>query len=549
MAPKSNIKGETIGSAHLIVDVLAQVLRNAENPEKAGHEITEELRDLTGARTVLLMRYVHESSGNRSSVIALSPDRRRALADSMDVRKLAHLAYGLLKPTLWTADDDRGEVQRVISRMGVGNSIATPLTTGSMKVGCLILLGVPSDPHGMPLVLQTLEVLSTALALVFRIAEHTSELTSSNTALQKSEEHYSLAQHAGNIGSWEWDLATGDLEWSEQTERMFGFSKGDFTGTYEQFLECVHPDDRQHVVDSANTCIASDGEYGVQHRIVWPDGTLRWVSENGNTYRGGDGKASRMLGVVQDITERKRAEEEREQLITTLEAQNAELERFAYTVSHDLKTPLITMRNYLGVLQEDVAAGDSDAVDDDIARMVRATGTMAGLLNDLLRISRAGRVLQPEEDVALEELVGEVAELMADRLERIGARVEVLPGLPTVFGDRTWLFEVVQNLIDNAVKYAGEQPQPHITIGTRIENGETVCFVRDNGIGIDPKYHERVFDLFEQLDRESEGSGAGLAIVKRVVEMHGGRIWVESQGRGHGSTFCFTLPAQPCHAK
>ena len=153
-------------------------------------------------------------------------------------------------------------------------------------------------------------------------------------------------------------------------------------------------------------------------------------------------------------------------------------------------------------------------------------------------------MVNPPEEVALEELSHKAIELTHGQIARRGVQVEVLPGLPVVYGDRVRLLEVLQNLIDNAVKYMGDQPAPRIEIGSRPDGDETVCYVRDNGIGIGPSYAEKVFGLFEQLDPEAEGSGVGLAVVKRIIDVHGGRIWVESEGPGRGSTFCFTLPLE-----
>ncbi|KKK78653.1 hypothetical protein LCGC14_2841410, partial [marine sediment metagenome] len=144
---------------------------------------------------------------------------------------------------------------------------------------------------------------------------------------------------------------------------------------------------------------------------------------------------------------------------------------------------------------------------------------------------------------ALAELVTEVIELLRTKISQRRIEVKVHPNLPVVYGDRVRLHEVVQNLVENAVKYIGEQSDPRIEIGTRTHDGQTVCFVRDNGIGIDPRYHEKIFGLFDQLDARAEGSGVGLALVKRIVEVHGGRIWVESEGEGKGTAFCFSLKA------
>ncbi len=245
-----------------------------------------------------------------------------------------------------------------------------------------------------------------------------------------------------------------------------------------------------------------------------------------------------------EITDRKHAEAEREESIAKLEAQNDELDRFTYTVSHDLKSPLITVNGFVGMLREDLAKGASAEVENDLARISSAVNKMERLLNDLLDLSRIGRLVNPPHKVPLRELAEKALELSHGRIEQRGVKVEIAPHLPVLYGDRVRLLEVLQNLIDNAVKYMGDQSQPRIEIGSRRDDGETVCYVRDNGIGIEPNIRDEVFGLFRQLNPKAEGSGIGLAVAKRIVEVHGGRIWVESPGAGQGSTFCFTLPAE-----
>jgi len=251
------------------------------------------------------------------------------------------------------------------------------------------------------------------------------------------------------------------------------------------------------------------------------------------------------LAIIRDVTHRKRADEERERLIEELERKNAELERFAYTVSHDLKTPLITIRGHLGLLKQDIAEGDTEQINADMACINNAAGKMHQLLSEVLELSRIGRQVNPPEDVPLKELVDEVVPLVATRIAEQGVEIQVAPELPVLYGDRPRLREVLQNLIENAVKWMGDQPRPCIEIGARQEDDETVCYVRDNGVGIDPRYHEKIFGLFEKLDASVEGTGVGLALVRRIVEVHGGRVWVESEGVGKGATFCFTLPPGP----
>ncbi len=242
------------------------------------------------------------------------------------------------------------------------------------------------------------------------------------------------------------------------------------------------------------------------------------------------------------VRARRYADRDRKRLIVELEAKNAEMERFTYTVSHDLKAPLITIRGFLGLLEKDTIAGETERANRDIAYINSAAEKMQRLLGELLELCRIGRVVGKPGDVSLAKLAHEVVEMLAGRIAERGAKVEIAPDLPAVYGDRARLFEVLQNLICNAVQFMGVQPDPRIEIGARRDGQETVFFVRDNGMGIDSRHHERIFGLFHRLDPRSDGTGVGLALARRIVEVHGGRIWVESEGRGRGSTFFFSLP-------
>ena len=228
--------------------------------------------------------------------------------------------------------------------------------------------------------------------------------------------------------------------------------------------------------------------------------------------------------------------------INELEAKNIELERFVYTVSHDLKSPLITIKGFLGMLENDFDKGDSGRIKDDMKRIHAAADRMEQLLKELLELSRIGRQVNLPEEVQMVMLAREAMKLVDGQINKLGVQLEISPNLPVAIGDYLRLLEVYQNLFDNAVKYMGEQPSPHIEVGARQDRGTNVYYVCDNGIGIDPCYHEKIFSLFERLDNKTEGTGVGLALVKRIIEVHGGNVWVESRGRGKGSTFCFTIP-------
>ena len=235
--------------------------------------------------------------------------------------------------------------------------------------------------------------------------------------------------------------------------------------------------------------------------------------------------------------------EQRKSFIDELETKNAELERFTYTVSHDLKSPLVTITGFLGYLEQDATTGNVKRVKSGIDRISRAAKKMQELLNDLLELSRIGRIMNAPEDVPFDEIVNEAIDHVRGQLNELDASIESQATYPVVHGDKIRLVEVVQNLIDNALKYSNPNTKPHVEIGTngKDKNGHVIFFVRDNGIGIEEQYHDNIFGLFNKLDAQSEGTGIGLSLVKRIIEVHNGRIWVESE-KGKGTVFYFSLP-------
>jgi PAS domain S-box-containing protein len=262
----------------------------------------------------------------------------------------------------------------------------------------------------------------------------------------------------------------------------------------------------------------------------------RWVSTTKVPLRNAQGEIAGFIGLGHDITERKRQEEE-------LKQKNSELERFTYTVSHDLKSPLVTVKTFLGYLEQDLARPDMERVKQDVTYMHTATEKMGQLLDELLNLARVGRKKNPVVRVTFRELAQEAVRLVAGRISTGGVKVQVADAVVTLEGDRSRLMEIWQNLVENACKFMGNQPQPQVEIGVEKRGPETIFFVRDNGAGIDPRYQAKVFGLFEQLNPKGEGTGMGLALVKRIVELYEGRIWVESAGPGQGANFLFTLPA------
>jgi signal transduction histidine kinase len=228
--------------------------------------------------------------------------------------------------------------------------------------------------------------------------------------------------------------------------------------------------------------------------------------------------------------------------VEDLQDKTAELERFIYTISHDLKSPLITISGFVGMLRQDFDAADSEGFDATVLRISTASERMKQLLDELLELSRIGRKMNPPERVQMNELVREAIEVVHGRISGAKTLIEVEPDMPYVKVDRQRLLQAYENLIDNAVKFSAGSASPSVKVGVRRDHESSVFYVQDNGIGIDARYLSKVFDLFEKLDPRSSGTGVGLAITKRVIEIHGGRIWAESAGAGQGTTFCFTLP-------
>jgi len=334
------------------------------------------------------------------------------------------------------------------------------------------------------------------------------------------------------------------VRWNRQHEQMLGYSAQELAGM--RATDFFEEQDRELITRQMRK-VFTEGEADAEATVVTRIGQrIPYYFVGLRTLL--DSKPY-LIGFGIDITDRKQVELERQSLIGELEAKNKELEQFTYTVSHDLRSPLITIRGFLSLVEKDVASGNTQRVKTDIARIMEATDKMQRLLEELLELSRIGRLMNPPQFVPFETVVREAIDLVRGRITARGVQIEIAEDLPTVYGDRTRLVQVVQNLVDNAVKFMDSQPQPRIEIGQSGTDaqagGKPILFVRDNGMGIDRQYQDKVFGLFNKLDAQSEGTGVGLALVRRIIEVHGGRIWVESAGNGKGATFYFTLPTQP----
>jgi len=410
------------------------------------------------------------------------------------------------------------------------------------------------------------------------------KLVAMEDAAKRKQELFQTLLGASTIGYWEWDeIKNRPAYFSREMADIVGVSLDSLYEIYqceEDFFPFVHPDDLNDYIDSLAVIPNPEHPHGYPHifeyRIVRPKDEMRYVRQLKYATRVEDGVITRSFGALQDITEQKFAAQhqpesrgslelevaertqqqtdivnrlkqeikEREKISSELEIKNAELERFAYTVSHDLKTPLVTIKGFIGLLSKDIESNDKHRIEVDFEKINSAADTMAALLTDLLELSRVGRVMGNPKICNLTEIAQQAVELVKVNIDALGIEIEI-ENMPNVYADELRLVEVYLNLIENSVKFMGDQISPRIHIGCGEKDGMICSFVRDNGIGIDERYHDQIFRLFERLSAEVVGTGVGLTLVKRIIEVHGGEIWVESDGLGHGSNVAFTLPKTP----
>ena len=367
---------------------------------------------------------------------------------------------------------------------------------------------------------------------VARLRQAVASLREDNRGLsERIKQTYEIA----NLLMWECDGAT--ITWHATPETVFDFF-GRVPASYIEVLNIVHPDDVEAVREVYGNERVTDSRFSVDYRFVVA-GAVRYVREIGVPLHR-EGRLVGHRGTIQDITERRLAEQKAAAVIEELGRRNAELDQFTYTVSHDLRSPLISIRGFLGLLRKDLEEHDQSRALQDMAVIEQATAWMGRILDELLNLSRVGRFAGPTERLSLRDLVMQALSVNAGVLD--AEFVSVPAELPFVFGNRDRLVELIQNLLHNAAKFRNDSDPPSIGISAVMLPGEVHCRVTDNGIGIATKHQEQVFDLFRTLGESASGSGVGLALCKRIVEYHGGRIWVESAGTGQGSSFHFTLP-------
>ncbi|MGM0633628.1 MAG: response regulator [Pseudomonadota bacterium] len=361
----------------------------------------------------------------------------------------------------------------------------------------------------------------------------------------RQKEMMRRGQVFANIGTWEWNITTDELYWTERIAPLFGYEEGEVQTSYENFIRAVHPDDRELVAGRIAACLQNDELYEVEHRIVRPDGSVRWLLERGDVVRTPEGKPLRMIGVVQDIDARKQAEEQLVKARQEAERANAAKSDFLSSMSHELRTPMNVILGFAQLLEYD----DTLTADQrDSTREIASAGQhLLELINDVLDLAKveSGNLSVSLEKVEIRPLIGECLLQMAPIAE--DHRVTLAPGPKMeswVYADYTRLRQVLLNLLSNAIKYNRAGGSVLVTT-ERHESPNHLCLrVTDTGYGIERDQITRLFQPFERLDAQqtaTEGTGIGLTITRRLVELMNGTIDVESTP-GKGSTFRVVLP-------
>lgn len=383
------------------------------------------------------------------------------------------------------------------------------------------------------------------------------ERKTAEEALLETQSRLKMAVEAGQMGDWEWGVASGKVRWSPALEAIHGLPPGGFGGSFEDFKRDMHPEDLPKVLATIQQSIEKRSDYRVEYRIIKPDGSLSWIEARGKLFLDAQGNPERMAGICMDATPRKQAEEERKALLENERAARSDAERanamkdeFLATLSHELRTPLNSILGWSQVLKMGVSAADLQRGLDTIERNARV---QAQLIEDLLDMSRitSGKVrleIQPVEPVSVIEAAIETVRPAAES-KRIRIEKMLDSAAGPVYGDPSRLQQIIWNLLSNAIKFTPKEGKVQVIL-ERV-NSHIELSVADTGIGMKAEFIPFVFDRFRQADasttRSFGGLGLGLAIVKHLVELHGGTVRVKSAGEGQGTTFAVNLPLTVIH--
>jgi PAS domain S-box-containing protein len=555
--------------ANVVITALRDEAGNLRGFSKITRDLTARKQAEENARRLVEEETARQAAEAHAAALWEERERLRVTLHSIGDGVIATDATGritLINPvaealTAWNAAEAAGQPLQAVfpiinelTREEAENPVARALREGGV-VGLAnhtILLARDGteraiDDSAAPIRSEQGQVLG--VILVFRDA---TERRAAEAAAHKHEQVLKLVHQIGKIGHWEWDSLTDENKWSPEIEALYGLPPGGFKGGYQGWAKLVHPDDLPRAEADVRRALET-GEYFTDFRVIWPDGSVHWLETRAAVLKDGHDKPVRIVGVNMDITERKRLEQELQRRLTELAAADRRKDEFLATLAHELRNPLAPLRNALEILHR--TDGDAALAEQARRMMGRQLDQLVRLVDDLLDVSRIsrGKVRLRKERVELQAVLRSALEAVQPLIQAQGHELTItLPheDIP-LDADATRLAQVIANLLNNAAKYT--EKGGHIWLTAERQGNEAVVSVRDRGIGIAAEHLPHLFEMFSQLtpalERSQGGLGIGLALVRGLVEMHGGRVEARSDGIGQGSEFIVRLPLAEISAR
>ena len=547
----------------MTLDILGHVLGQADNPGALAKYLCDEFRELTGARCVTFIQCLEAGAEPAHRVLSANPARRRAWAESPEAQALYSAIHVMKEARIWREGDPE-EIAQILRREGFSLSLTVPLCVGGFRVGAMLALGLPTDER-IDAMLDLIDTISTVVALVLRtgflyerqeriIQERTRALTEANIALRDINLRFELAAASGQLAVWDWDIPNNTVVWDDRMYQLYGITREAFPNTFEAWINAVHPEDREPALEESRASLSGEKEYDTEFRIILPDGSVRAIKANALVIRDPDGRPLRQIGLNRDVTEGKKAAEERARLEDSVrQSQKMDaIGQLAGGIAHDFNNMLTGILGYASMLKLDFTFGEPHY---DAADIIEKTAERAAeLTRKLLGFARRGKFLSLPVDVS--DIVREVVSLLSRTIEKnIAITQRLAAGDAIILGDPNQIQQVVLNLALNARDAMPDGGE--LTLETTFEEIDeefcrlhpglqpgrhVVITVRDTGCGIPQELRERIFEPFFTTKEQGKGTGMGLAMVYGIIKNHGGHISVYSEP-ARGSRFQAWLPS------